>query len=84
MGKPKPLQERLWGAAVMKLSFVLRGNDGSPAYTAIYPGVLRDLELTDEQVDAFIAANREGVEKAARGKVDEEQANGVRPPRPSP
>jgi hypothetical protein len=58
----------------MKLSFVLRGNDGSPAYKAIYPGVLRDLEITDEQVDAFIAANREGVEKAARGKADEADA----------
>jgi hypothetical protein len=71
LGKSKPLRERLWGAAVLKLSFMLRNNDGSPAYKGIYPGVLRDLELTDEQVDAFIAENREALEKAARGKVDE-------------
>ena len=71
MAKSKPLRERLWGAAVLKLSFTLRGSDASPAYKAIYPGVLRDLELTDEQVDAFIAENRDGLEKAARGKADE-------------
>ena len=73
MGKSKPLKERLWGAAVLKLSFVLRGNDASPAYQGIYPGVLRDLEITDEQVEAFIAENREPLEKAARGKIDEEK-----------
>lgn len=72
MGKSKPLREKLWGAAVLKLSFTLRGNDGSPAYKGIYPGVLRDLDLTDEQVEAFIAENREALEKAARGKVEEE------------
>ena len=71
MGKSKPLKERLWGAAVLKLSFVLRGNEGSPAYKSIYPGVLRDLELTNEQVDAFITENREALEKAARGKAEE-------------
>jgi hypothetical protein len=72
MGKSKPLRERLWGAAVLKLSFTLRGSDASPAYKAIYPGVLRDLELTDEQVDAFIAENREALERSARGKAEEE------------
>jgi hypothetical protein len=72
MGKSKPLKEKLWGAAVLKLSFVLRGNDASPAYKGIYPGVLRDLEITDEQVEAFIAENREALEKAARGKADDE------------
>lgn len=73
MGKSKPLKDRLWGAAVLKLSFVLRGNEASLAYKGIYPGVLRDLELTDEQVEAFIAENREALEKAARGKVEESE-----------
>ena len=72
MAKSKPLRERLWGAAVLKLSFSLRGSDASPAYKSVYPGVLRDLEITDEQVEAFIAENREALEKAARGKIDEE------------
>lgn len=71
MSKSKPLRERLWGAAVLKLSFVLRGNEASPAFKGIYPGVLRDLEITDAQVEAFIAENRAALEKVARGRPDE-------------
>ena len=67
MGKPKGLKDKLWGAAVLKMSFRLRGDEASPAFKAIYPGVLRDLEVTDEQVEKYIADNREAVEKAARG-----------------
>ena len=71
MGKPKSLKDKLWGAAVLKMSFVLRGDEGSPAYKAIYPGVLRDLELEDADVDKYIGENRAAVEKAARGSVPE-------------
>lgn len=67
MGKPKSLKDKLWGAAVLKMSFVVRGDEGSPAFKAIYPGVLRDLELSDDDVDRYIGENREAVEKAARG-----------------
>lgn len=69
MGKPKSLKDKLWGAAVLKMSFVLRGDQASPAFKAIYPGVLRDLELTDADVDRYIDENRDAVEKAARGGV---------------
>lgn len=70
MGKVKTLEERLWGAAVLKMSFRLRGAEDSPAFRGIYPGVLRDLEVDDEAVEAFITANKERVEKAARGTTD--------------
>lgn len=70
VAKTKTLKEKLFGAAVLKLSFVLRGASDSPAFTAVFPGVLRDLELEEAQVDAFIVENREAVEKAARGTVD--------------
>lgn len=68
MGKVKSLKDKLWGAAVMKMSFVLRGDGESPAFKAIFPGVLRDLELEEKDVDAYIEANRAEVETAARGK----------------
>ena len=48
MGKPKALKDRLFGAAVLKMSFRLRGDEQSPAFKGIYPGVLRDLELEDD------------------------------------
>lgn len=67
MGKAKPLKDRLFGAAVLKMSFRLRGAEGSPAFTGIYPGVLRDLELEDTAVERYIEEHRVEVESAARG-----------------
>jgi hypothetical protein len=67
VGKPKSLKDKLWGAAVLKMSFRLRDAEDSPACKAIYPGVLRDLGVDDAAVEKYIAENREAVEKAARG-----------------
>lgn len=67
VAKTKTLEERLWGAAVLKMSFRLRGDEGSAAFKSIYPGVLRDLDVEDAAVEAFIQANQARVEKAARG-----------------
>ncbi len=67
MGKGKPLKDRLFGAAVLKMSFRLRGAEDSPAFSGIYPGVLRDLELDDEAVERYIEEHRSEVEAAARG-----------------
>jgi hypothetical protein len=69
MGKPKGLRDRLFGAAVLKMSFRLRGDEQSPAFKGIYPGVLRDLELDDAAVEKYIEENRAAVESAARGKL---------------
>ena len=71
MPKVKTQEERLWGAAVLKMSFRLRGAEDSPAFKGVYPGVLRDLELEDEAVETYIAANKDRVEKAARGTASE-------------
>ncbi len=68
MGKPKALKDRLFGAAVLKMSFRLRGDEASPAFKGIYPGVLRDLELEDAAVEKYIEENRAAVEAAARGR----------------
>ncbi len=64
----KTREQKLFGAAVLKTSFQLRGALDSPAFKGIYPGVLRDLELGDADVEAFIEAHRDEVEKAARGQ----------------
>ena len=64
----KTREQKVFGAAVLKVSFLLREALDSPAFKVVYPGVLRDLGLQDAEVDAFIAANREAVEKAARGQ----------------
>ncbi len=64
----KTREQKLFGAAVLKVSFLLREAADSPTFKLVYPGVLRDLGLEDAEVDTFIAANRESVEKAARGQ----------------
>ncbi len=69
MGKSKSLKDKLYGAAVLKMSFRLRGDEESPAFRVVYPGVLRDLELQDTEVEQYIQANREAVERAARGST---------------
>ena len=67
MGKAKGLKDKLFGAAVLKMSFRLRGDETSPAFQVVYPGVLRDLALEDAAVEQYITEHRDAVEKAARG-----------------
>ena len=67
MGKAKSMRDKLFGAAVLKMSFRLRGDESSPAFLGVYPGVLRDLEIGDEEVERYIDDNRDAVERAARG-----------------
>ena len=64
----KTREQKLFGAAVLKTSFLLREAKDSPAFKVVFPGVLRDLDLQEAEVDEFIANNREAVEKAARGQ----------------
>lgn len=69
MARTKTREEKLFGAAVLKASFALRGQLDAPAFKGVFPGVLRDLGLTDAEVDAYIEQHRETVETAARGAV---------------
>jgi hypothetical protein len=63
-----PRRDPLFGAAVLKLSFALRGAGAQEAFRFVYEGVLRDLEVTDEDVDRYLEEHREEVEAAVRGK----------------
>lgn len=62
-------KDPLFGAAVLKLSFKLQGEEAHEGFRFVYDGVLRDLNLTDEQVVRYLEENREAVEAAVRGKV---------------
>lgn len=64
MAKTKTKEERLFSAAVLRRSFELRGEEHAEGFKFVYLGVLRDLALDDEDVKAFIVANRDEVEKA--------------------
>ena len=64
MAKPKTQEEKLFSAAVLRRSFELRGEEHAEGFKFVYLGVLRDLALEDAEVVAYIAANRDAVEKA--------------------
>jgi hypothetical protein len=68
--RPKTREERLFSAAVLRRSFELQDAQYRGGFEFVYAGVLRDLELTDADVEAFLAEHREEVERAIgrRGK----------------
>lgn len=55
----------LFGAAILKLSFLQRDNKRvqfSAGFKAVYLSTIKELELTDRQVDEFIAKYRNQLE----------------------
>jgi hypothetical protein len=69
-------RDPIFGAAVLKLTFQRRRDEQSPQFRAIYSGVLRDLKVTDEQVEAYIQAHLPELEEAirahARGEIEDD------------
>lgn len=61
-------RDPLFGAAVLKLSFRQRGDEASEGFKRVYEGVLRDLGVSDDEVERYLVEHREEVEQAARGQ----------------
>lgn len=64
----KRRKDPLFGAAVLKLTFVQRRDEQSPQFKSIYEGVLRDLAVTDADVEAYLQKHRAAVEAAIAAK----------------
>ncbi len=64
MAKPKTRDEKLFSAAVVRRSFELQDEQYRDGFRFVYQGVLRDLELTDAEVEAYLAEHRDEVEAA--------------------
>ncbi len=64
MAKPKTRDERLFSAAVVRRSFELQDAQYRDGFQFVYQGVLRDLDLTDGEVEAYLADHRAEVEAA--------------------
>lgn len=65
-----------FAAAVLKLSFIQRSQEQSPHFVEIYRGVLRDLKLSEEQVDRYLEANYAKVEEALEAGLRESSGPG--------
>jgi hypothetical protein len=60
-----PKKNRLLGAAVVKAVLRKRTGDAS-ATSTLYEGILRDLGVTDAQVEAYLLEHEEEVAQAIR------------------
>ena len=62
--RAKTRSEKLFSAAVLRLSFELQDGQYQDGFRFVYEGVLRDLELGEEDVEAYLASHRAEVEAA--------------------
>jgi hypothetical protein len=62
--KGRAAKNPLFGAAVVKA--VLRKRGGVTATSALYEGILRDLGVTDEQVEEYLKGHADEIEQAIR------------------
>jgi hypothetical protein len=62
--RPQPKEkDPLFGAAVLKLSLQRKGMAEQPGFRVVYHGALKDLGVTDSEVDAYILANKAALEE---------------------
>jgi hypothetical protein len=64
VAKPKTRSEKLFSAAVLRRSFALQEDRYQAGFRLVYEGVLRDLGLEDADVEKYLAAHRDEVDKA--------------------
>jgi hypothetical protein len=64
-------RDPLYGAAILKLSFLLKGKADEPGFRVVYFGTLKELGLTNSQVDAYIAEHRSRLEAAIRSEGED-------------
>ena len=59
MSKPR---DPLFSAAILKLSMAKRGMISEPGFRVVYAGTLKELGVTDSEVNAYISKHRERLE----------------------
>ncbi len=64
MAKAKTRAEKLFSAAVVRRSFELQEGRYQEGFRFVYEGVLRDLGLTEHDVEEYLAAHRAEVDEA--------------------
>ncbi|MBW2276767.1 MAG: hypothetical protein JRF63_04700 [Deltaproteobacteria bacterium] len=64
-------RDPLYGAAILKLSFLLRGKTDEPGFRVVYYGTLKELGLTNSEVNAYIATNRAQLQAVIKGEQED-------------
>ena len=58
-----PPVDPVFSAAVLKLSFLMKGIADQPGFRVVYFGTIRDLGITDAEVNAYINEHRSSLEE---------------------
>jgi hypothetical protein len=70
MARERTRDEKLFAAAVLRRSMELAGDDRRQGFRFVYEGVLRDLELTDDDVAGYLGKHALEVDAAiGRGRA---------------
>jgi hypothetical protein len=70
MARERTTEEKLFAAAVLRRSMELAGDDRRQGFRFVYEGVLRDLELTDDDVAGYLEKHALEVDAAiGRGRA---------------
>jgi hypothetical protein len=64
MAREKSKPEKLFSAAVLRRSFELQDKQYTQGFRFIYDGVLRDLDVTEAEVEQYLSEHRAEVEAA--------------------
>ena len=64
MAREKTREEKLFAAAVLRRSLELSGDEQRQGFKFVYDGVLRDLQLVDQEVVDFLAGHALEVDAA--------------------
>jgi len=64
VARERTKDEKLFAAAVLRRSFELSGDEQRQGFKFVYEGVLRDLELADEDVVEFLKVHSLEVDAA--------------------
>ena len=64
MAREKTREEKLFSAAVLRRSFALQNREYQPGFRFVYEGVLRDLGLEEREVEEYLAAHQDEVDRA--------------------
>lgn len=64
MAKRKTKGDRLRSAAIVKLKYQMLTGTMDAGFQTVFEGVLKDLHLTEEEVDRFIKEHAEELKKS--------------------
>ena len=71
-------QRALFSAAVLKVSMVQKGLGDAPGFRVVYMGTIKDLGVTDDEVNAYIEGHYQEIVRHIEEHRSSQQENKIR------